>query len=78
MSSVAVQLPKRHPISVREYFLMAETGVLDPEARIELIEGELFDMPPVGPPRSSRVNRFNRLFSRAVGDAAIVSAQNPV
>lgn len=78
MSSVAAQLPMRHPITVREYLRMAETGVLDPEARIELIEGELFDMPPIGPPHSSRVKRFIRLFSQAVGDAAIVSAQDPV
>lgn len=35
-------------------------------------------MPPIGPQHSSRVNRFIRLFSRALGDAAIVSAQNPV
>jgi Uma2 family endonuclease len=78
MSSVVAQSPKRHPITVREYLRMGETGVLDPDARIELIEGELFDMPPIGPPHSSRVNRLIRLFSQAVGDAAIVSAQNPL
>jgi len=78
MSSVAVESPARHPISVREYFRMGATGALDPEARIELIDGELFDMPPIGSSHAGRVNRFIRLFSRAVGDAAIVSAQNPV
>ena len=78
MSSAAIHTPRPHPITVPEYFRMGETGVLDPEARIELIEGELFDMPPIGPAHSSLVNRFIRLFSRAVGDAAIVSAQNPV
>jgi len=56
---------------------MGETGVLDPEARCELIECELFDMSPIGPPHSSKVNRLNRLFSRTIGDQAIVSAQNP-
>ena len=78
MSSVALQVPERHRISVREYFRMGETGVLEPEARIELIDGELFDMPPIGPAHASRVKRCIRLFSRAVGDAAIVSAQDPV
>jgi Uma2 family endonuclease len=78
MPSAAVQSPERHPISVREYFRMGETGVLDPEARIELVDGELFDMPPIGPSHASRVKRCIRLFSRAVGDAAIVSAQDPV
>jgi Uma2 family endonuclease len=78
MRNSAVQIPTRHPITVQEYLRMGETGVLDPEARIELIEGELFDMPPIGPQHSSRVNRFIRLFSEVVGEKAIVSAQNPV
>ncbi len=77
MFNSAAQLPQPHPISVREYFRMGETGVLDPEARIELIEGELFDMSPIGPPHSGKVNRLIRLFSRIIGDRAIVSVQNP-
>ncbi|WP_133512196.1 Uma2 family endonuclease [Candidatus Thiosymbion oneisti] len=77
LNSVA-QLPQHHPISVREYFRMGETDVLDPEARCELIEGELFDMPPIGPPHSSKVKRLIRSFSRIIGDQAIVSAQDPI
>ncbi|WP_089729712.1 Uma2 family endonuclease [Candidatus Thiosymbion oneisti] len=77
MLNSAAQLPQRHLISVREYFRMGETGVLDPEACCELIEGELFDMPPIGPSHSSKVIRLNRLFSRIIGDQAIVSVQNP-
>ncbi len=57
---------------------MGELGILDPEARCELIEGELFDMPPIGPPHSSKVKRLIRLFSRIIGDQAIVSAQDPI
>lgn len=78
MSSVAVQLPERHRICVYEYFRMGKSGVLDPEARIELIDGALFDMPAIGAAHASRVKRFVRLFSLAVGDAAIVSAQDTV
>jgi Uma2 family endonuclease len=78
MSNPAIQFPQRHPITVREYFYMGEKGVLDPDARIELIEGELFDMSPIGPPHSSKVNRIIRLFSKVAGEKAIVSAQNPV
>lgn len=50
MSNSVAQLPQPHPLSVREYFRMGEAGALDPEARIELIEGELFDMSPIAPP----------------------------
>ena len=33
-----------------EYERMAETGVFDPSMRIELIDGEVFDMPPQSTP----------------------------
>jgi Uma2 family endonuclease len=41
-------LVRRHRLTVEEYFRMAEVGLLVPEARVELIEGEIFDMPPIG------------------------------
>jgi len=78
MLNPAAQLPQYHPISIWEYFRMGETGVLDPEARCELLEGELFDMPTIGPQHSSKVKRLNRIFSRIIGDRAIVSAQDPI
>jgi len=70
--------PRRHPITVQEYFRMGETGVLAPDARIELLEGEIIDMMPIGPPHASLVTRINRLLERAVEDAALVSPQNPI
>jgi len=57
---------------------MGETGVLAPDARVELLEGEIIDMAPIGPPHASRVKRIIRLFSDAIGHAAIVSAQDPI
>jgi len=46
---------------------MGETGVLDPELRCELIEDELFDVSPIGPSHSGKVNRLIRLFSQTIG-----------
>jgi Uma2 family endonuclease len=57
---------------------MGEAGVLDPDARCELIEGEIIDMSPIGPPDASATNRLNALLTNAVRGSAIVSAQNPV
>ncbi len=74
----AVAVPRRHPITVTEYFRMGETGILDPQARVELIEGEIVDMPPIGAPHASKTNRLLDLLSAAVRGQAIVSAQNPV
>ena len=74
----AVPVPRRHPITVTEYFRMGETGVLDPQARVELIEGEIIDMPPIGAPHASKTNRLLDLLTAAVRGQAIVSVRNPV
>lgn len=70
--------PRHHAITVGEYFRMGEAGILDPESRCELVEGEIIDMPPIGPSHASKVNRLADLLATAVHGKAIVSAQNPV
>lgn len=74
----AAGLPRRHPITVAEYFRMGETAVLSPDARVELIEGDVIDMPPIGAPHASTINRLTRLLVQAVGERAILSTQNPI
>jgi len=78
MQATAPCLPQRHAITVEEFFRMGEIGVFEPEARIELIDGELIDMPPIGPPHASRTKRVSKLLHRGVGDSAIVSTQDPI
>ena len=68
----------KHRISVHDYHRMGETGVLAPGARVELIEGEIFDMAPIGKTHASIVDRLNRMFVLATGDRAIVRVQGPV
>jgi len=68
----------KHRISVDAYHRMGETGVLAPEARVELIDGEIFDMAPIGKSHASIVDRLNRIFVFAVGERAIVRVQGPV
>jgi Uma2 family endonuclease len=70
--------PRRHRITVHEYHRMAEVGVLAPDARVELIEGEILDMAPTGKEHTSVVDRLTRLLVRAVGDDAIVRIQGSV
>ncbi len=57
---------------------MGEAGVMDPEARIELIEGEMIDMPPIAPPHAGRTKRLTLLLIEAIGRRAIVSTQHPI
>ncbi len=55
---------------------MFQTGVPSTEARIELIEGEVVDMAPIGTRHCAAVNRSNRGLVAAVGDRGIVSVRH--
>ena len=68
----------RHRLSVDDYYRMAEVGLLAPDARVELIEGEIIDMAPMGTRHHSTILRLSRLLQSAIGDAALVSTQLPV
>jgi Uma2 family endonuclease len=78
MSTPMESWPRRHRITVDEYHRMAEVGLLAPDARVELIEGEIIDMAPIGNPHMSVVDRLNRLFVLAAGEDAIVRVQGSV
>jgi Uma2 family endonuclease len=69
---------RRHRLSVDDYYRMAEVGVLAPDARVELIEGEIIDMPPMGSRHAGTVTRLYRRLSNAVGNAALVVSQSPL
>ena len=76
--SAILEYPQKHPISAEEYLRMGEAGVFAPEARLELIEGEIFEMAPIHPPHAGMVSKLNRLFVLRTVDRAVVSPQNPV
>jgi Uma2 family endonuclease len=63
--------------SVDEYHRMLETGILSEDDHVELIEGEIVKMSPIGSRHVACVNRLNGLLSRKVGRDVIVSVQNP-
>src|SRR5688500_8164381 len=73
-----VAVPARRRFTVDEYYQMALAGILTEDDRVELIDGEIVEMSPIGDRRVASVNRCNRSFSRAVGDRALVSIQNPI
>src|SRR5947209_8352074 len=64
--------------TVDEYYRMGEAGIFHPEARLELIEGEIIEMSPVGDRHIACVNRATALFSSRLAGKAMVSVQNPV
>jgi Uma2 family endonuclease len=68
----------QHRFSVADYHRMAETGVLKPDARVELLDGKIIDMLPIGPFHGGSVKRLNRLFNQKAAGRWLVSTQDPV
>ena len=69
---------KQRLFTVDEYYAMACAGILTEDDRIELIDGLIIAMPPIGDPHFDCVNHLNRLFVLRTDPKAIVSVQNPV
>jgi Uma2 family endonuclease len=74
---MAVEL-KRRRFTIEEYQRMGEAAILDEDERVELIEGEIVEMTPIGPPHASVVARLVALFTVRLGDRAIAWPQNPL
>ena len=78
MSAAMSDWIPRHRITVDEYYRMSEVGILPPDARVELIEGEIIDMAPTGMDHGSIVLQLTHRLVRAVGDLALVLPQSGV
>jgi Uma2 family endonuclease len=74
---MSAQLEKWH-FNIDQYYRLAEVGVLKPDDRVELIEGEIVKMSPLGSPHAASVTRTNRLFQNTFAQRAVIWVQNPV
>ena len=70
--------PGRRRFTAAEYHRMGRAGILGPEERTELLEGEIVVMAPIGGRHMACVNGLARRFILRLGDRVIVSIQNPV
>ncbi|MEM6965267.1 MAG: Uma2 family endonuclease [Bacteroidota bacterium] len=69
---------KRYKITIDEYYKMAEVGILKPEDRVELIEGEILTMSPINTPHMGMVNMLTRILYQRLIDDYTISVQNPL
>jgi len=74
---MSVQIVRRH-FNIIEYYRMAAAGVLSEDDRVELIEGEIVEMNPIGSRHAACVGRLTEFLGRLAGGEAIVWVQNPV
>jgi Uma2 family endonuclease len=75
---MAIETARRR-FTVAEYLRMAEAGILREDDRVELIDGEIVQMSPIGDRHVEAVNRCNRAFASAFAAGRVLtSVQNPV
>lgn len=65
-------------IDVDDYYKMAEVGILRPDDNVELINGEIINMSPIGSKHAGTINRLARILIEKLKGKAIVSIQNPI
>src|SRR5260370_37468282 len=74
---VAIQLTPRR-FTAAEYHQMIEVGVFGQDERLELIDGEIVQMSPIGDRHAACVRRLIALLSQLFAAQAIGDAQNPI
>ena len=75
---MATEAIQKKLFTVDEYHRIADVGILPETRRFELVRGEIIEMTIPGSSHSGRVNRLTYLFISRLGQAVIVSGQNPV
>ncbi|HEY0324316.1 MAG TPA: Uma2 family endonuclease [Pyrinomonadaceae bacterium] len=68
----------KHFFTVAEFERMGEAGIFSEDARLELIEGEIVEISPIGSRHAACVKRLSRYLNRTIGDIALISTQDPI
>lgn len=70
--------PRPRLFTAEEYGRMAEAGILSEDDRVELIKGEIVQMPAIGSLHAATVSRLTTLFVLSLGEKAVVWPRNPL
>ncbi|MEO8604669.1 MAG: Uma2 family endonuclease [bacterium] len=76
-ASTATATAQRRRFTVDEYRRLGAIGVLRQDDRVELLDGEIIQMTPIGSPHAGCVGALTELFHRRFGRQALVWVQNP-
>jgi len=68
-----------HRFTVQDYHRMAEAGILREDDRVELLAGEIVEMPPISPGHAGGVKRLTNSFLPLQAERkVIISVQDPI
>lgn len=68
----------KHFFTIKEFERMGEAGIFSEDARLELIEGEIVEISPIGSRHAACVKRLSMYLSRTLGDKFIIGTQDPI
>jgi Uma2 family endonuclease len=74
---MGVQVLRRR-FTADEYHRMGDSGILSEDDRVELIEGEIVEMAPIGSRHQACVDRLTELLSRHMAQRAVIRVQGPI
>ncbi len=63
--------------SVEEFNKLGEVGIFDEDDRVELLDGEIIVMSPIGTQHAGIVMRLNSVFHEKFGKRVLINPQNP-
>ncbi len=65
-------------LTVADYYRMGEAGIFAPGARVELLDGQIVEMLPIGPFHSGVGTQLQALFAKTGGERWVVRSQYPI
>ncbi|MBE9078966.1 Uma2 family endonuclease [Romeria aff. gracilis LEGE 07310] len=68
----------RKKFTVEQYHRMIESGILTERDRVELLQGEIIEMSPIGRQHAACVDRLNELFVMGLAAKAIIRVQSSI
>lgn len=77
-SPPAAAAPSRRRFTVAEYYAMADAGILSENDRVELLDGDVIVMPPIGDWHAGGVKFFNNTMLPKLLGRAMIAVQDPV
>ena len=76
-TATLTQTPTRRRFTVDEYYAMADAGILNENDRVELLDGDIIRMPPIGDWHQASVDQLNHHLNQLLNERAIVRVQGP-